>query len=497
MRYSMTRVYPWPLSLAHVDSIVDGNVIPVVALPGARPRGLHDIGQGAAAHGQRDGRRHGHRRAGADAQRRPHRRARDRRGAAAAADCLHRRRAASGQQRGRAVERAARHPVRFVGPRRRVRPGACAHQWRAGSTMRNPAITTATCRCRSEEIDRIEVVLGGGSSLHGADATGGTVNVITRGGGRRLHGRCLGRAASPRGNVGDGGGGAAGMEHVVSGAFNRSSGFMPARDHSVALGRYQATLRPTHTATLGFSTRSSARTVSTVPHRRANGPTSCWPRFSIASRARIDGRRPRTARIALMATISSMTSGIRPSRRAGIARTPSHRTCGGTGPSPRARRSVLPPAAGTTRITSNNLGEHAFSRGSLAMELRQGLGIAHRPAPGVRVDTYSRFGTSWSPSLSVSGWTSDSVRLRGSAGHVFRVPTFTELFYVDPNHQGAGALSPETAWSADAGVDSSAGSWTAGATVYAMGGQRHRLGPAVRRRPVAHGEHPQRQHAGN
>jgi vitamin B12 transporter len=86
--------------------------------------------------------------------------------------------------------------------------------------------------------------------------------------------------------------------------------------------------------------------------------------------------------------------------------------------------------------------------------------------PGVRFDGYSRFGSSWSPSLSMSAWTSSRVRLRASGGHAFRVPTFTELFYGDPNHQGAGALSPETAWSADGGVDAFGGSWTTGITVF-------------------------------
>ena len=47
------------------------------------------------------------------------------------------------------------------------------------------------------------------------------------------------------------------------------------------------------------------------------------------------------------------------------------------------------------------------------------------------------------------------------------MPTFTELFYVDPNHQAAGELTPETAWSADAGIDGYGGPWTMGLTVFA------------------------------
>lgn len=84
-----------------------------------------------------------------------------------------------------------------------------------------------------EEIERVEVLLGAGSSLHGADATGGTVNIITRPNGRRLlvnvaagqHGLVDASATlgTTRGQVG----------HVVSGSFSRSDGFMPARDHHI------------------------------------------------------------------------------------------------------------------------------------------------------------------------------------------------------------------------------------------------------------------------
>ncbi len=45
------------------------------------------------------------------------------------------------------------------------------------------------------------------------------------------------------------------------------------------------------------------------------------------------------------------------------------------------------------------------------------------------------------------------MKLRASGGHAFRVPTFTELYYRDPNHQGRGELDPERAWAVDGGVD--------------------------------------------
>ena len=50
----------------------------------------------------------------------------------------------------------------------------------------------------------------------------------------------------------------------------------------------------------------------------------------------------------------------------------------------------------------------------------------------LRVDRYSEFGASWSPSFGI-GWSpTDLLRLRASAGRAFRVPTFTERYYSDP-----------------------------------------------------------------
>lgn len=317
-----------------------------------------------------------------------------------------------------------------------------------------------------EEIDRVEVLLGGSSSLHGADATGGTVNVITRSGGRRLladvsageHG--LVETSATAGVV------RAGIEHVLSGAFNRSSGFMPARDHHVKLARYQATFWRNTTATLGVIDKEFG----------ANGfygpaPSREWTDQLLGS---VQHRFARANRWHATADASYRTHGdhfIYDERNPSLSES-RHRTHAlasnvrwhGTA-SQRTQVSVVA-SGGHDTIASTNLGDHAFSRGSVAAEVRQTVGSRIVLHPGLRVDTYSRFGSSWSPSMSVSGWTSDHVRLRASAGHTFRVPTFTELFYTDPNHHGAGELSPETAWSADAGADLFRGSWTAGASFF-------------------------------
>ena len=47
------------------------------------------------------------------------------------------------------------------------------------------------------------------------------------------------------------------------------------------------------------------------------------------------------------------------------------------------------------------------------------------------------------------------VRLTDPQGvvKIFRVPTFTELYYHDPNHQASPDLRPESAWGGDAALD--------------------------------------------
>ena len=317
-----------------------------------------------------------------------------------------------------------------------------------------------------EEIDRVEVLLGGSSSLHGADATGGTVNVITRRGGRRLLADVSAGAHGLVETSATWGVERAGIEHVVSGAFNRSSGFVRGRDHHIRLARYQGTFGRNTTATLGVVDKAFGAKGFYGP-----SPSREWTDQLLGS---VQHRLARANRWHASADASYRTHGdhfIYDERNPSLAEN-RHRTHAlasnvrwhGT-VSPRTLVSFVA-SGGHDTIGSTNLGDHAFSRGSVAAEVRQTLGSRVVLHPGLRVDTYSRFGSSWSPSISVSGWQSDRLRLRASAGHAFRVPTFTELFYTDPNHHAADELSPETAWSADAGADLFRGSWTAGASIF-------------------------------
>ena len=83
-------------------------------------------------------------------------------------------------------------------------------------------------------------------------------------------------------------------------------------------------------------------------------------------------------------------------------------------------------------VRSSNLGDHSVARGSAFGEWRQPLGGDVHLDAALRVDRYSEFGTSWSPSVGIGWWPAPTMRLRASGGRAFRVPTFTERYYSDP-----------------------------------------------------------------
>ena len=315
------------------------------------------------------------------------------------------------------------------------------------------------------DIERVEVLLGGGSSLHGADAFGGTVNVITRPAGPRFFADLAAGQHELLQAAGSAGFTEGRASHHVTGEFDHTSGFMPARDSDIRLARYQGQFASNTRASVAYLDKEFG----------ANGfygpaPSREWTdQTLVTGEHRFEGGSSQGAIDA-----SYRTHGDRfvyDVRNPALSQS-THRT---QALAVRGRwHGTLSPASmlsvgaegGRDAIDSTNLGDRAFSRGSVLAELRQQIGNRVVLHPGLRVDAYSRFGTAVSPSVSVSGWGSPSVRWRGSAGHVFRVPTFTELYYRDPNHEALGDLDPERAWTGDAGVDVYAGPWSAAATVF-------------------------------
>ena len=104
-------------------------------------------------------------------------------------------------------------------------------------------------------------------------------------------------------------------------------------------------------------------------------------------------------------------------------------------------------------IVSNNLGDHARSRGAAyaAVEFRAlkrfSLSIA------AREEVYRSFSGQFSPSIAGGAWLTRQLKLRASASRAFRVPTYTDLYYSDPANRGNPNLLPEHAWTYEAGLD--------------------------------------------
>lgn len=104
-------------------------------------------------------------------------------------------------------------------------------------------------------------------------------------------------------------------------------------------------------------------------------------------------------------------------------------------------------------IVSNNLGEHARSRGAVyaAFDLR---GIRRFSLSlAAREEFYRRYSGEFSPTAAAGYWLSPALKARASASRAFRVPSYTDLYYSDPDNLGNPNLRPESAWTYEAGLD--------------------------------------------
>jgi len=84
----------------------------------------------------------------------------------------------------------------------------------------------------------------------------------------------------------------------------------------------------------------------------------------------------------------------------------------------------------------------------------------------LRADHFDGFGWEASPSVSASYRISEGLSLRGAAGRAYRIPTFTELYYIGAGNTGNPGLKPESCWTYEAGMDYSHKSFKAGLTYF-------------------------------
>ena len=105
------------------------------------------------------------------------------------------------------------------------------------------------------------------------------------------------------------------------------------------------------------------------------------------------------------------------------------------------------------RIDSNNLGRHSRARsaGYVAYDIRALKRFSL--TAGLRDEIYRGFLHQWNPSVGAGFWVSTRAKLRASASRAFRLPTYTDLYYRDPANVGNPLLRPERAWSYEGGLD--------------------------------------------
>ena len=314
-------------------------------------------------------------------------------------------------------------------------------------------------------IDRIEVATGPGSAAHGADALGGTINVITR---RARH---LGATF------------ATGEHGYVNGQFSAQGGRLPSwlnlsawgarsggfeEGREFAQGGAAVDLKPGGGWTMSVRHVNKAfgaknfygpspskewtdQTLASASWRRASGSWTSIIEMSARNHGdhfRWDVNRPGFAE-------------NRHRTNAGEARYRAQRMSGS------GAALSLGGGGGGDWVRSTNLGDHNYGRAHAFAELQQPLRGGAIVIAGARFDTYSTFGQSFNPSLSGVWQLTDRLRVRSSVARAFRVPTFTELYYHDPANLGTPDLSPEYGWSLDGGIEWTESGWTIAATPFA------------------------------
>lgn len=315
----------------------------------------------------------------------------------------------------------------------------------------------------SVAIDRIEVLAGAGSAVYGADALGGTINVITRQGSHALASVAAGEhglvdaQASVAGHV-------LPATWTLAGWGSRSSGFMYDRDF--ALGG--AALRGSPGHGLTFDVRHQRRAFGANGFY-GNSPSKEWTDGTIAS-TRWEHTASAWTTTARVLARNHGDHFLWDINRPGFAEN-RHRTNAieaGVDVRRLVRGASLAfgGSAGGDRVKSSNLGDHNYQRVSAFAEAQLPMTTRATLVAGARFDDYSTFGSSFSPTASFVAAVARDVRVRASVGHAFRVPTFTELYYSDPNTLGNPDLVPEQGWTLDGGVDWSRGPWTASFSVF-------------------------------
>src|SRR5688572_1539679 len=302
-----------------------------------------------------------------------------------------------------------------------------------------------------DAVERIEILQGPGSAIFGADAFGGTVNVITR--------RTAPASFQVRGGADDYASGSGqwsfergGASQMLSVAADRSSGFMYDRDFKNAIVRSRTSFgRSTVSVSYlwrGFGANNFYG--GNAPSREWTNQTLLAGEHALGTAAGWSWRLGESYRshgdhFIFNQTNPALSDNQHRSHAVLATFAGSRPAAGGT--------ASIGVEGGADWIRSTNLGNHATSRVSGFAEWRRPVAKTAQFDATLRVDGYDEFGASVSPSIGAGWWPAPRLRLRASVGRAFRVPTFTERYYSDPANLARADVGPETSWAGEAGAD--------------------------------------------
>ncbi|MFN0168054.1 MAG: TonB-dependent receptor plug domain-containing protein [Bryobacteraceae bacterium] len=313
-----------------------------------------------------------------------------------------------------------------------------------------------------ESIDRVEILRGAGSTLYGADATGGVVNVITA---RPESSEMRLRTAVGNFGVNQQRGWLSFARGAVaqSLAFSRdfSSGFQTNRDYrNLSLASRTALTSP-----LGPTDITLAYADRPFGAEQFYGNFNSWEdtRTWLASARQALGHKTQASFTYRRHTDLFVLYRDRPqvftNRHASESFLGALRRTETLGTNVK----LFYGAEGVHEsIASNNLGQHSRARGAGYASLDVRALRRFSFSIGAREEVYGSLASQFSPSVSAGVWLSPHWKVRGGVSRAFRVPTYTDLYYQDPGNRGSPDLRPETAWSYEGGLD-----WNAGGRVRA------------------------------
>ena len=103
-------------------------------------------------------------------------------------------------------------------------------------------------------------------------------------------------------------------------------------------------------------------------------------------------------------------------------------------------------------IESNNLGNHARSRGAVYVDYDVRALKRFSFSAAAREEIFSSSHGEFNPTLAAGAWLTTKLKLKGSVSRAFRLPTYTDWEYHDPANFGNPQLGPEQAWDYEGGL---------------------------------------------